>query len=108
MNRFKNSPLQPLHANIAQSYAALSHHVNSKRLAQIRDSGLPILVLTGTVDNFVRPSGSYHLQKELQCKLVVFEGSGHALPGEQTETYCRFIEEIVIKGKDGEFLLNKL
>ncbi|GJJ67979.1 hypothetical protein EMPS_00325 [Entomortierella parvispora] len=105
IKRFKNTPLQPLHANIAQSYAALFHHVNSKRLAQIRESGLPVLVVTGTVDNFVRPSGSYHLQKELQCKMVIFEGSGHALPGEQTETYCRFLEEIMTKGKNGEFKL---
>ncbi|KAI1317175.1 hypothetical protein EDD11_008867 [Mortierella claussenii] len=107
--RFANTPLQPIHGNIAQSWAALFHHVNSKRLAQIRDSDLPVLVLTGTNDNFVRPSGSYHLAKELGCPFVVFEGSGHALPGEQTETYCRFIEELVNKGRDGAFeLSNKL
>ncbi|KAF9114667.1 hypothetical protein BGX27_010153 [Mortierella sp. AM989] len=106
--RFATTPLQPIHGNIAQSWAALFHHVNSKRLAQIRASGIPILVLTGTVDKFVRPSGSYHLAKELGCPLVVFEGSGHALPGEQTETYCRFIEELAAKGKDGVFELTKL
>ncbi|KAG0327319.1 hypothetical protein BG004_002790 [Podila humilis] len=103
--RFKNTPLQPLHGNIAQSYAALFHHVNSERLSRIRASGLPVLVVTGTFDNFVRPSGSYHLQKELGCNMVVFEGSGHALPTEQTETYCRFIDELVNKGKNGQFKL---
>lgn len=97
--------MQPIHSNIAQSWAALFHHVNATRLAQIRGSGLPILVVTGTKDNFVRPTGSYHLAKELGCPLVVFEGSGHALPGEQTETYCRFIEELNTKGKDGIFEL---
>lgn len=107
--RFATTPLQPLHANIAQSWAALFHHVNSKRLREIRDSGLPILVVTGTADNFVRPSGSYHLAKELNAALVVFEGSGHALPGEQTENYCRFAEELITKGKNGVFeLRNKL
>ncbi|KAF9958572.1 hypothetical protein BGZ65_001325 [Modicella reniformis] len=107
--RLAATPLQPLHANIAQSWAALFHYVNSKRLAEIRNTGLPILVLTGTADNFVRPSGSYHLAKELSAPLVAFEGSGHALPSEQTETYCRFIEELVEKGKDGIFeLSNKL
>ncbi|KAG0211356.1 hypothetical protein BGX28_008014 [Mortierella sp. GBA30] len=105
--RFASIPVQPLHANIAQSWAALFHHVNSKRLAQIKESGLPILVVTGTEDNFVRPSGSYHLAKELGCPLVVFEGSGHALPGEQTETYCRFIDELASKGRDGVFVLEK-
>ncbi|KAG0057816.1 hypothetical protein BGZ83_000003 [Gryganskiella cystojenkinii] len=109
IRRFKNTPLQPLHSNFAQSHAALCHHVSDKRLAQIRATGLPILVVTGTVDHFVRPSGSYHLQKELQCPMVVFEGSGHALPSEQTETYCRFLEEIMTKGRNGEFVLtNKL
>ncbi|KAF8943593.1 hypothetical protein BGZ47_005263 [Haplosporangium gracile] len=103
--RFANTPVQPIHSNIAQSWAALFHHVNSARLAQIRTSGIPILVVTGTQDNFVRPTGSYHLAKELGCPLVVFEGSGHALPGEQTETYCRFIEELNTKGKDGVFEL---
>ncbi|KAI8601322.1 Alpha/Beta hydrolase protein [Dissophora ornata] len=104
--RFANTPLQPFHANIAQSWAALLHHVSNKRLAQIRDSGLHVLVLTGTSDNFVRPSGSYHLAKELGSPLVVFEGSGHALAGEHTETYCRFLEELIEKGKDGVFEVN--
>ncbi|KAG0329403.1 hypothetical protein BGZ99_002114 [Dissophora globulifera] len=103
--RFETTPLQPIHANIAQSWAALFHHVSSKRLAQIRDSGIPALVLTGTNDNFVRPSGSYHLAKELGAPLVVFEGSGHALPGEQNKKYCMFIEELIEKGKNGVFEL---
>ncbi|KAF9097955.1 hypothetical protein BGX29_000300 [Mortierella sp. GBA35] len=105
--RFATTPIQPIHANIAQSWAALIHHVNADRLSQIRVSGLPVLVVTGTEDNFVRPSGSHHLAKELGCPLVVFEGSGHALPSEQTETYCRFIEELNSKGKDGVFELAK-
>ncbi|KAF9961153.1 hypothetical protein BGZ72_004658 [Mortierella alpina] len=105
--RFATIPVQPLHANIAQSWAALFHHVSSTRLTQIKNTGLPVLVVTGTEDRFVRPSGSYHLAQELGCPLVVFEGSGHALPGEQTETYCRFIEELVNKGKDGVFELTK-
>ncbi|ORZ08541.1 Alpha/Beta hydrolase protein [Lobosporangium transversale] len=105
--RFANTPVQPIHGNIAQCWAALFHHVNAKRLAQIRESGLPVLVVTGTEDNFVRPSGSYHLAKEIGAPLVVFEGSGHALPMEQTETYCKFIEELVDNGKNGAFELAK-
>ncbi|KAF9182605.1 hypothetical protein BGZ51_004658 [Haplosporangium sp. Z 767] len=104
--RILTTPVQPIHGNIAQSWAALFHHVNIRRLKEIRDTGLPILVVTGTFDNFVRPSGSHHLAKQLGCPLVVFDGSGHALPSEQTETYCRFIEELATKGKDGNFDLN--
>ncbi|KAF9924310.1 hypothetical protein FBU30_005676 [Linnemannia zychae] len=103
--RFEGTPVQPLHANIAQSWAALFHHVSDARLAQIQASGLPILVVTGTRDNFVRPTGSYHLAKALGAPLVVFEGSGHALPSEQTEIYCRFLKELHTKGKDGVFEL---
>ncbi|KAF9122351.1 hypothetical protein BGW39_009795 [Mortierella sp. 14UC] len=109
--RFANTPVQPIHSNVAQSWAALFHHVSTARLAQIRSSGLPILVVTGTQDHFVRPSGSHHLAKELGAPLIVFEGSGHALPSEQTETYCRFLVELHSKGKDGIFELvdkNKL
>ncbi|KAF9976879.1 hypothetical protein BGZ73_007587 [Actinomortierella ambigua] len=103
VRRFAEVPRQSLHANISQSLAALFHHVSAKRLAEIKATGVPVLVLTGTDDNFVRPSGSYYLSKELDCPLLVFEGSGHALAVEHKYTYCRLLEEIVQNGNHGNF-----
>ncbi|KAF9342674.1 hypothetical protein BGX26_007054 [Mortierella sp. AD094] len=98
---FIETPLPGFHANVAHCWAALTHYVSAKRLAQLRASGIPILVVTGTEDNFVRPSGSYYLHKQLGCKLVVFEGSGHILPSEQTIAYCKLFEELIQKGREG-------
>ncbi|KAG0232107.1 hypothetical protein BGW42_008400 [Actinomortierella wolfii] len=103
VRRYANVPKQPFHANIAQTMAALFHHVSAERLAQIKATGVPALVLTGTMDNFVRPSGSHYLAKHLDCPLLVFEGAGHALAVEHKYTYCRLVEEIVNKGKQGSF-----
>lgn len=46
---------QPLHANLAQTMACLGHHVSDDRLLNIKASGLPIMIITGTFDNLVRP-----------------------------------------------------
>ncbi|KAF9175054.1 hypothetical protein BGX20_008511 [Mortierella sp. AD010] len=100
---FIDTPLAGIHANVAHCWAALTHYVSAKRLAQLRATGIPILVVTGTEDNFVRPSGSYYLQKQLGCKLVVFKGSGHIIPSEQTIAYCKLFEELIQKGKEGKF-----
>ncbi|KAG0049176.1 hypothetical protein BGZ83_006002 [Gryganskiella cystojenkinii] len=100
---FADRPDQTAQGSMSQSVAAAFHHVSSKRLTDIRSSRLPILVMTGTKDKMVSPSGSYHLQKELDAHMVVFEGSGHSLAVEKTEAYCRLIEELVLHGHDGRF-----
>ncbi|KAF8931532.1 hypothetical protein BGZ47_011794 [Haplosporangium gracile] len=90
-------PMQPLHANIAQVWAALTHHVDPPRLAQIRASQIPVLIVTGTDDHLVRHSASHYMQKHLGCQMSVFEGSGHIIPSEQTVAYCSLVEELVCK-----------
>ncbi|CAO3649087.1 unnamed protein product [Mucor hiemalis] len=84
---------QPLRGNIGQTAAALRHYVSDERLKKIKDSGLPVIVMTGTWDNLVNPKNSYHLAEVLGCHLEVFEGSGHALPTEQSLRYNKFIDE---------------
>ena len=95
--------MQPFHANVAQAWAAVTHHVSAPRLAQIRATGLPILIVTGTDDHLVRPSGSYYMQKHLGCRMSVFQGSGHIIPAEKTQAYCSLVEELVLKSCDGQF-----
>ena len=100
---FADRPAQTVLGSMSQSMAAMLHHVSSKRLGEIRASRLPILVITGTNDSMVSPSGSYHLQKELDAHMVVFEGCGHGLGIEKAEVYYRLLEELVQHGHDGRF-----
>jgi pimeloyl-ACP methyl ester carboxylesterase len=79
---------QPLHGNLGQTAACLRHYVSDHRLRNIESSGLPILIVTGTFDNLVRPEYSYHMKKVLEnARFELFEGSGHAIPEEQPDRY---------------------
>ncbi|RUS21729.1 hypothetical protein BC937DRAFT_91687 [Endogone sp. FLAS-F59071] len=79
--------VQPLHGNLAQSVACMRHYVSDERLHVIRDTGVPILVITGTWDNLVDPRNSHHLAKELKSDFEVFIRSGHAIPQEKPRRY---------------------
>jgi pimeloyl-ACP methyl ester carboxylesterase len=69
--------------------ACLGHHVSDDRLLNIRASGLPVMIVTGTYDNLVRPEYSYHMKKVFaeDARFELFEGSGHAIPEEQPDRY---------------------
>ncbi|KAG1124904.1 hypothetical protein G6F42_009195 [Rhizopus arrhizus] len=62
----RRSRRQPLHGNLGQTAACLRHYVSDERLINIKSSGLPIMIVTGTFDNLVRPEYSYHMKKILQ------------------------------------------
>ncbi|KAI8885229.1 hypothetical protein K501DRAFT_72666 [Backusella circina FSU 941] len=88
------SQRQKFLANIGQTAACLRHHVSDDRLLRIKQTGLPILIVTGTIDNLVRPESSYHLKRVLDnARLEVFEGSGHAIPEEQPARYNTLLVE---------------
>ncbi|KAF9123465.1 hypothetical protein BGW39_008933 [Mortierella sp. 14UC] len=95
-------PMQPLHANVAQVWAALTHHVNPQRLAQIHASQIPILIVSGTEDQLVRHSASHYMQRHLNCRMSIFEGSGHIIPSERTMAYCALVEDLIRHGRDGQ------
>ncbi|KAI8640273.1 Alpha/Beta hydrolase protein, partial [Parasitella parasitica] len=89
ISHITRSRRQPLHGNLGQTAACLRHHVSDERLFNIKASGLPIMIVTGTFDNLVRPEYSYHMKKVLQeaARFELFEGSGHAIPEEQPARY---------------------
>ncbi|KAI9249605.1 Alpha/Beta hydrolase protein [Helicostylum pulchrum] len=89
IGHFSRSRRQPLHGNIGQALACLRHNVSDDRLLNIRASGLPIMIVTGTYDNLVRPEYSYHMKKVFaeDARFELFEGSGHAIPEEQPDRY---------------------
>lgn len=74
-----------------------------ERLSQLRNSNVQMLIVTGTDDNFVEPSGSYYLHEHLGCELAVFKGSGHIIPSEQTFAYCKLVERMFQRGIMKEF-----
>ncbi|CAO0793364.1 unnamed protein product [Mucor circinelloides] len=89
IGHIRRSRRQPLHGNLGQTAACLRHYVSDERLINIKSSGLPIMIVTGTFDNLVRPEYSYHMKKILQdaARFELFEGSGHAIPEEQPDRY---------------------
>lgn len=91
--RIDRSRPQTFGGNVGQTAACLRHYVSDDRLKIIKDSGLPVLVMTGTWDNLVNPKNSYYLAKVLECQLELFEGSGHGLPGEQPIRYNKLIDD---------------
>ena len=95
----RQSRLQPLHGNLGQTAACLMHCFSDERLLKIKKSGLPVLVVTGTWDNLVRVESSYHLQKVLDPRFELFEGSGHAIPEEQPERYNALLEDHFSKAR---------
>ncbi|CAJ0846165.1 16107_t:CDS:10 [Entrophospora sp. SA101] len=93
IQRISNTRIQPVRGAIGQISACLRHYVSSERLRIIQDKIPKILVVTGNLDNFVRPSNSFYLAEELNADFEYFEGSGHVIPGEQPERYNSLLEE---------------
>ncbi|CAO3594209.1 unnamed protein product [Absidia cylindrospora] len=88
------SRLQPLHGNVGQVSACLRHYFSDARLIKLKQTGIPILVVTGTCDNLVPSSSSFHLKRLLKPRrFVVFEGSGHDIPEEQTDRFNQLLLE---------------
>ncbi|GAA5795142.1 hypothetical protein HPULCUR_000495 [Helicostylum pulchrum] len=97
--RLERSRPQTLTGNIGQTAACLSHYVSDARLLKLKESGIPVLVMTGTWDNLVNPKNSYHLAKVLECPIEVFDGGGHGLPGEQPARYNKLIDDHFSKAR---------
>lgn len=73
--------------------------MSDQRLKKITENNVPTMVITGTIDNFVNPAHSHHLQKVLGAKYEVFEGSGHAIPEEQADRYNALLEQFFESSK---------
>lgn len=89
INHTKRSRRQSPQGNIGQLLACLTHYVSDARLLKIKESGVPILIVTGTYDHLVRTEYSYHMKKVLGdgARFELFAGSGHAIPEEQPDRY---------------------
>ncbi|KAJ3284613.1 hypothetical protein HK104_009852 [Borealophlyctis nickersoniae] len=93
LQRITETKPQPRNGAVGQLLACLTHYVSVDRLKQLKSVGFPILVATGTWDNLINPDSSKHLAKHLECRLEVFQGSGHAITSEQPKRYNAMLEE---------------
>ncbi|KAI8971755.1 Alpha/Beta hydrolase protein [Mycotypha africana] len=91
--RIERTKPQTINGNLGQMAACLRHYVSDERLLKIKNSGIPVLVITGTWDNLVNPKNSYHISKVLECPLEVFDSSGHGIPGERPSRYNKLLDE---------------
>ncbi|TPX50452.1 hypothetical protein SeMB42_g02242 [Synchytrium endobioticum] len=90
---------QPLAGAMSQIAAAMTHRVSDERLKLLAKS-VPVMVVTGTIDNLVRPSNSFHMANVMMCRLEVLNGAGHALPSEQPEWFNKLLMEFMIESRD--------
>jgi len=79
-------------AELGHLRCVMTHKVSDKRLKEIKASKIPILIITGSLDNLVKTSNSHHLSKILEpVDFVVFEGCGHALHVEKNDDFNQCI-----------------
>ncbi|KAJ3332712.1 hypothetical protein HDU76_013325 [Blyttiomyces sp. JEL0837] len=78
-DRKERVPLPSPQGIRGQRLACYTHHMSRRRLHKLRDSGIPIIVITGDSDVVVRPSNSIYLARNLRSRLELFVGGGHGL-----------------------------
>ncbi|KAL6049605.1 putative glycylpeptide n-tetradecanoyltransferase protein [Balamuthia mandrillaris] len=81
---------------VQQTLALLTHYVPTKQLLQIKEAGIPVLVLTGTADLLVKPKNSEVLSNILDAKLSYFEGAGHMLNSEDPVRFNQLIHQHIL------------
>ncbi|KAI9105516.1 Alpha/Beta hydrolase protein [Phlyctochytrium arcticum] len=82
-----------------QMAAIKQHKVSPERLAQIGRLHIPIIVMTGTEDNLIRPNNSHHIARSINCPIEIFHGSGHGLAQEDVHRFHEVLTETFAKSK---------
>ncbi|KAI9313818.1 Alpha/Beta hydrolase protein [Dichotomocladium elegans] len=95
-DRDRRTRPQTLGGMLGQAVASLRHRVTGEELIRIRESEIPILVLTtslDTWDNFVYLSHSEYLNEKLSpWRFVVFEDTGHNVPTARHQELNQLLE----------------
>eukprot|EP01111_Echinosteliopsis_oligospora_P009354 TRINITY_DN2724_c2_g1_i1.p1 TRINITY_DN2724_c2_g1~~TRINITY_DN2724_c2_g1_i1.p1 ORF type:complete len:335 (+),score=105.11 TRINITY_DN2724_c2_g1_i1:54-1058(+) len=65
-----------------------THFISDERLDQLKHSGIPILIITGTIDELVSDVNSRKMHDHFgTSELVVLEGAGHGVHIEEAEKF---------------------
>jgi len=71
-----------------QTAAVQTHYMTSAKLDTIKNSGVPVLIVTGDVDKLVRAENSRVLNDALKpAEYIVFHGSGHGINHENRDDF---------------------
>jgi len=95
----KNKQPSSLKGFFAQWLAIMKHYVSVARLQEIKQSGVPVLVMVGTDDILIYPSNSHTLHKHLGGELIEYRG-GHAVVNELPELVNSALEAHFIKAEN--------
>ncbi|KAI8142705.1 Alpha/Beta hydrolase protein [Fennellomyces sp. T-0311] len=100
----RNRP-QSTGSMISQAIASLRHWVSEKDLAIIKKSGVPMLVVSNSWDNFAYLSHSEYLNAKLEpWKFVVFDDTGHNVPSARYNELNKLFEEFWKHAETGHAL----
>ncbi|PPQ85105.1 hypothetical protein CVT24_011971, partial [Panaeolus cyanescens] len=102
--------------HISQMCAGLTHHISPPKLHTLATLIPKIIILTGDVDNLVRPSGSYRLKASLdealaegertgvnekggRVEMVLWRETGHAIHAQRETWFNRLVERCAVEGR---------
>jgi len=101
ITRVRSEPPPSLIGYLGHISAVVSHYVGPERLAILRDSGVPILIMTGTNDHMVYCENSYYLRDHLNPQeFHAWEGVGHGLILERFEEFHAALIRNFERGKE--------
>lgn len=68
------------HLTLDQFLALVRHHMSDEELSLLRNSKVPIMIISGNADILIDPKNSDDLESALApCERVVLDGAGHAI-----------------------------
>lgn len=80
--------LAPLHGIAGQMSAVMTHCVRPSRLRELDQSGIPILLMTGTGDKLVHFQNTVNMMRWMpNADVKMFEGAGHCINMECAEGF---------------------
>ncbi|KAH9951272.1 alpha/beta-hydrolase [Amylocystis lapponica] len=101
IRRFDVVPPQQLMGSVSQMAAATTHNVSPERLHSISASVPKVLILTGTKDQLVHPSGSRWLAQNMpEAEFVEWEGAEHGLAAQLKDRYNETLERVFREGRE--------
>lgn len=101
MHRISIQRKQTLTGALSQTAAGAGHNVSPAKLIQI-DTTIPkTLILTGDIDDLVKPVNSEWLHKHMpRAEYQVWKGFGHGLVGQDPVKFNSLLEKVIQEGRD--------
>jgi pimeloyl-ACP methyl ester carboxylesterase len=88
VKRVNSEPPARLSGFLGQVSAITTHNFPDEKLHKLRDSGIPILVASGTNDYLVDHRNSIYLSEALKpVEFILWEGAGHGVPMEKFQEF---------------------